>query len=1028
MEKLLHFFLKRKLIIYMFTALIVLAGVGSLLSFKVSFVPKTNLPWTEIRISGGSLPPEEMEEKITDKIEKEIKDIPEIIEYGSTSSTGSVSIWTKAKEGQGTEVKQKLESIVNRLRNDFPKEITHVTVEQASYGDTQLAQIAVTGADPQTMLNLAKTTIKDRIEAVEGVKKVEVQEGVYENKVTVTMQPEKLMAYNVTPQEVIRQLQAADWKQAVGTLENDGFNTVIEIDNSFKTIQQIGEVMIETPRGSVALRQLADIQDVRGQNKDMLTLAKGKPFVTMLISKTEDADVIDTWKRVKAELDKMEAEAGGKYSFTVHFETASFIQTSIRNLSREVALGGFLAVAILIFFLKNWRVTLVIATTLPLSALMTFIAMKIFGYEIDAVSLISLSLSAGLIVDAAIVVLESIYHFRERGVPLREAIIKGSREVLTPVVSSQITMVVVFLPLMLADFGEEYKPIFVTIAFTVTAAITASTLAAIFFVPIIADSFLKRDKKVGHGGEQKGVAAAITRGFQRLLAVALRHRIKTLFVAVLLFAAAIPLTPFIKQGEFLDASEDFIYAKLTLAKGMTLETSREVGLQAEASLYQLPEVKDIALVMTKRDVEMYITLKSKKERSRDKDELTKEINSRLKENKLVDRLQMSFGGQGGSAPVQLQVVGDELPVAEALTKDVENMLSSIPGVTNVRNDFSEGSEKLTLLPKKDVMERMQVDPQMLLAQIGGLIGEQTVAEMTLDGVEFDVTAKYPDDWMKHPDQLSRALITTKTGAQVPLMDLVDWKYSKTPNSLTHENGERVITVSAELAGTDLGTVGRAIQEKMGSLPIPAGYEVKLAGDLKQQSQNLSSGLLVFLGAMAVIYIIMVAQFGRLSHPIIIILSLPMAFVGVVVGLVTTQRTFTLMAIVGVTMLIGIVVSNAILLIDRMNNLRARGYELNEAILEGVKDRVRPVIMTKLTAILGMLPMALAISDGSDFHAPLATVVIFGLVFHTIITLILVPVLYSLFESFFAWRQAKKAARRAAKLAKRGQEKSIPAVE
>jgi multidrug efflux pump subunit AcrB len=1030
MEKMLQFLLQRKLIVYLITFLIVLVGVGSLLSFQVSFVPKTNLPWTEIAISGGSLPPEEMEEKITDKIEKEIKQIPEIIEYGSTSRTGSVSIWTKAKEGEGTEVKQKLESIVNRLRNGFPKEITTVTIEQANYGDAQLAQLAMVGVDPQTMLNLAKTTIKDRIEAVEGVKEVKVREDNYENKVSITLQPDKLVAYNVTPQDVIGQLQASNWKQAVGVLENDGYNTVIEIDNTFKTVQQISEIAIQTPRGNVALRQIASVEDIRGQSKDALSLYQGQPYVTLYISRTEDSDVIQTWKRVKEELDAISRESGGKFQFKLHFETASFVETSIKNLSKEVTLGGFLAIAILFFFLKNLRVTLVIATTLPLSALMTFIAMKIFGYEIDAVSLISLSLSAGLIVDAAIVVLESIYHFREKGEPLRRAIVLGTKEVLTPVLSSQITMVVVFLPLMLADFGEEYKPIFVTIAFTVTAAITASTIAAILFVPVIADSFLKRDKKIEQEGEnQKGISGSITRAFQRLLHVALRHRIKTLLIAALLFVAAIPLTPFIKQGEFLDANENFVYTKLTLPRGATIEFSKQVALQAENNLKDIPEIKEVFLEMTKRNVEIYINLVGKAERDRGKDELSQDINNRLKGIKGVEQMEMSFGGQGGSAPVQLQVVGKELETAEKVTKDVEQMLAGIPGLQNVRNDFSEGSEKMTLLPKKEVMERMGVDERTLLTQIGGFIGEQTIATMTLDGVEFDVTAKYPEEWMKHPDQLNQLMIPSRSGALVPLMDLVDWKYSKTPTILRHEDGDRVITVSAELAGSDLGTVGRTIKEKLATLAIPAGYKVELAGDLKQQSQNLVSGLLVFLGAMAVIYIIMVAQFGRLSHPFIIILTLPMAFIGVVVGLVVTQRTFTLMAIVGVTMLIGIVVSNAILLIDRMNTLRSRGYELQEAILQGVKDRVRPVIMTKLTAILGMLPMALAFSEGSDFHAPLATVVIFGLVFHTVITLILVPVLYSLFEGFMTWRQARKAARRAKKQADKASEnKSIPAAE
>lgn len=1029
MEKLLHFFLQRKLIVYLSILLIVLAGVGSLLSFKVSFVPKTNLPWTDIIISGGSLPPEEMEEKITDKIEKEIKQIPEIIEFGSTTQTGRVNIWTKAKEGEGTEVKQKLESIVNRLRNGFPKEITDVTVQQASYGDDQLAQVAMVGADPQTMLNLAQTTIKDRIEAVEGVKEVKVSEDVYENKVTITLQPGKLIAYNVTPSDVISQLQSSNWKKAIGTLENTGYNTVIEIDNSYQTIQQISEQSIDTPRGEVPLRQIATVEDVRGQSKDHLSLYKGQPYVTMMISRSEDSDLIKTWERVHAELDRIATETGGKYEFKVHFETASFVETSIHNLSREVVLGAFLAITILIFFLKNLRVTLVIAATLPISALMTFIAMKIFGYEIDAVSLISLSLSAGLIVDAAIVVLESIYHFREKGEPLTRAIVLGTKEVLTPVLSSQITMVVVFLPLMMADFGEEFKPIFVTIAFTVSAAITASTIAAIFFVPVIADSFLKKDKRIGQEGEsQKGISGFITRMFTRLLMVSLRHRVKTILVAILLLVAVIPLTPFIKQGEFLDANESFVYAKLTMPKGLTIETSKQVAMKVEQNLTSIPEIKDAFFEITKRNVEMYIILVGKTERNRGKDELSKDINSRLQSIPNVDRLEMSFGGQGGSTPVQLQVIGEELDTAENVTKEVERMLTSIPGVQNVRNDFSEGSEKLTLIPKKDVMNRLQVDESTVLSQIGGFVGEQTVAEMTLDGMEFDITAKYPEEWMKHPDQLSQLMITTRTGSQVPLFDLVEWKYSKTPNSLKHEDGERVITVSAELSGTDLGAAGRAIKEKLSTLLIPAGYKVELAGDLEQQSQNLISGLLVFLGAMAVIYLIMVAQFGRLSHPFIIMLTLPMAFVGVVIGLVLTQRVFTLMAIVGITMLIGIVVSNAILLIDRMNTLRSRGMELQEAIIQGTKDRIRPVVMTKLTAILGMLPMALAFSEGSDFHAPLATVVIFGLVFHTIITLILVPVLYSLFEGAKEGRLARKAARQAKRQAKQAAKGKLPATE
>lgn len=1024
MERLIHFFLQRKLIVYLCTFLIVFGGIGALFSFKVSFVPKTNLPYILVSISGGSLPPEEMEEKVTNKIEKELKAINDILEYHSSSRTGSVSIQIKAKKDTGGEVKNRVESIVNRLRNQFPAGVDDVMVEQANYGDDLLAELGLTGTDTQTMLNLAKTTIKERLESADGIKSVEVIEGGFKNEISIQLDPLRLMAYGMTPQEVISQLRQANWKQAVGTLENNGYSTVIELDHSYTSVQDIGETSISTPHGMVAIRQLATIQDLRGQSKDSLELYHGQPYVHLNIKRTEESDVIQTWNNVKQIIDQINAEANGSYKLVTLFEVASFVDLSIKNLSREVMIGGILALVILYLFLRNLRVTIVIATTLPLSALMTFISMKVFGYDIDAVSLISLSLSVGLIVDAAIVVLESIYHFREKGESLTRAIVHGTKEVMTPVLSSQITMIVVFLPLVLADFGEEFRPIFTTIAFTVTSAITASTIAAFFFVPILADNFLKKDRQAGNEKNARSFGVRISNLFQRMLECALRHRIKTLLLASVLFVGSFFLTPFIKQGEFLDVNENFLYARVVLPKGTSMESARETASLAEKQLASLSEVKDLFVEVNKNNVSLYISLHGKAERDRNKDELSKEVNDRLKSIQGIERIETTFGGRGGAAPIELQVIGKELDAASKLTNEVEQMLVSIPGVVNTRNDFKDGFEKLTLIPKKEMMERLQVNERSLLEQLSGFIGEQTITTMTVDGIDVDITASYPEAWMKHPDQLKQVMIQTPTGMQIPLFDLVDWKYSKSPSILNHEQGERVITVSAEMVGTDLGTVGRAITEKLSALSIPEGYQVVPAGDLKQQHQNMTSGIIVFLGAMALIYVIMVGQFGRLSHPFIIMLTLPMAFIGVVLGLVLTQRVFSLMAIVGVTMLIGIVVSNAILLIDRINSLRERGVDVQEAILQGVKERVRPVLMTKLTAILGMLPMALAFSEGSDFHAPLATVVIFGLVFHTIITLVLVPVLYSLFEGFFA----RLRHRRSARLAKKAAKAPIPAAE
>ncbi len=1032
MEKLITFLLERKLIVYLATFLIVLAGLGSLFLFNVELVPKTNFPRIHVQISGGSLPPEEMEDKVTDRVEKEIKSIADVKDYASTTGTGFASITVTADEGKGDKVKQDVQNVVNRLRNSFPKSVDRVDIVQENFGDEEMIDYALTGADMQTMLNLAKTTIKDRIEEVPGVKEVVVDESLA-NKITITLRPERLMAYRITPQEVIDQLQAANWKQAVGTLSNSGYDTVIMVDNTFKSVQEIGEVPIQTSYGNVPLRQLATVEDQRGTGKDAIALYQGKPYVHLSVKRMDGSDLIETQAKVEEVVSQINREADGKYRLDVMFEAVSFIKNAVRNLSLDVVIGGVLAVLILMVFLRNWRVTLVIATTLPLSALMTFIAMKIGGYNIDLVTLISLSLSVGLIVDAAIVVLESIYHFREKGETLTRAIVLGTKEVMTPVFSSQLTLIIVFLPLVFADFEDWLKPIFATIAFTVTAAITSSTVAAFFFVPVFADRFLRKVgaprgasetvRRAGLDTHADGAAAAsesggwVVRLFQRILTLALRRRLLTIGLACAMFVGAILLAPFVKMGEGMNPNENLIYARIEMPIGTTLQGTQEAALSADSQLRQVPEVKDVFVMANKNSADLFIRLVSKSERKRNKEELKADINNRLNSINGVEHITMSFGGADQQAPIQIDVIGKDLETTRQLSADVEKMLLTIPGVHNTRNDFQQGSEKLTLIPRKDVMERLQVDPRSLLSQLGGLIGEQTVTTMSTDGVDVDITARYPEDWMKHPDQLRQVTIKTGTGAQVPLSDLVDWKYSKSPTTLSHQKGERVVTVSGEIIGSDLGTVGRQLEEKLKTFPVPAGYKVEIAGQLKEQSKSLMAGLFVVLGAFALIYVIMVAQFGRLSHPFIILLTIPMAAVGVVVGFILTQREFSTMAMIGIIMLVGIVVSNAILLIDRINLLRSRGMELTQAIIQGARDRVRPVIMTKLTAILGMLPMALAFAEGSDMEAPLATVVIFGLIFHTLVTLVLVPVLYSLFESFFAWRLARKERKQAKRLAK-----------
>ncbi|GAB1528919.1 MULTISPECIES: efflux RND transporter permease subunit [Brevibacillus] len=1011
MDKVILFLLKRKVILYLCTFLIVLTGIGALFSFHVELVPKTNLPWIEVNISGGALPPEEMVEKVTKKIEQELKSVAGIKNFSSKTGTGFSGISILAEDGEGEKVKQETQNIVNRLRNEFPKVVNTVTVTQTNLGDEDLIDYAIVGADTQTMLTLLKTTIKDRIESVPGVKEVVVSEDGFENKVAITFRPERLTTYRTTPADIVGQLQGTNWKKAVGILENPGFDTVVMIDNSLKNVEEFKSILIKTPKGKVALEQLASVSDLRGSVKDAISMTEGNLFVQMSVKRAAGSDLITTQKKVEEVVRQINEEAGGSYELRVMFESVSFIKKAITNLSRDVVIGGILAILVLWVFLRNWRVTMVIATTLPLSILMTFIALKAAGYNIDMVVLISLSLSIGLIVDAAIVVLESIYHLREKGMQLRQAIVQGSKEVIAPVFASQLTLIVVFLPLVVADFEQWLKPILHTIAFTVTSTILASTIAAFLFVPIFSERFLQHDKQLQSPSEEG--KNRIVSLFQRLLLLTLRHRVLTLLVALGVFVGALSLFPLIKIGNGLNANENQIFATLTMPDGTSLEQARTAAVEAEKALRELSDVNQVFFTAKKETVELNITLVTKSQRTQEKEEFMQEVNGRLNAIDGVEQTSMTFGFSGKSAPIELQVAGEDLEVSRAISAKVEEMLASIPGVVNIRNDFERGKEKVTLTPKQEAMSQLQVDSDSLDSQISMLLGEQPLSTISQNGIETSIVARFPETWVTHPDQLQQIMIRTETGTQVPLHELVDFHFSKSPITIKHEKGEQIITVSAELLGTDIGTAGRQINEKLGTVEMPAGYKIEIAGDLKEQNNTFTQGILVLIAVISLIYVIMVAQFGRLSQPFIIMLSLPMALVGVILGFVVTQRTFGEMAMIGLIMLVGIVVSNAILLIDRINLLRSRGMGLEEAIVQGTRDRVRPVIMTKLTAILGMLPMGLAVAEGAELEAPLATGVIAGLIFHTLVTLVLVPVLYSIFEGIREKRVARKKATRIA---------------
>ncbi|QGG48455.1 efflux RND transporter permease subunit [Heliorestis convoluta] len=999
MDKYIQLILRQKVIIYMCTLLLFVAGVGSLLTFDRNLTPEANLPGIRVLVAGGSLPPEEMEDKVTEPIEKEIESLNGVERFSSSTSTGRASIYIRAYEDKGEEVRQEVQSIVSQLRNRFPAEITTVEVVQDSYSMDWLMSLSMKGEDLPMLFSLAHTRIKDRIEEISQVKRVDVMEANVSNKIDVSLDPLKLSLYQLTPLDVINQLRNSNVKQSIGLLRNDGFDTVIEIDRSFYSVQQIGETMIQTSRGNVALKDLATVENLRGQSIDAFFVYQDMPYLQLIVYKSAGGDIIKISEEVRAVIAELNAEAEGLYELAPLMDGADFIRSSLSNLTRDLAIGGILAVLVLFIFLQNWRVTLVIATTIPLSMLMTFIGMKIGGYNIDLITLLSLSLSIGLIVDAAIVVLESIYAFREKGEKLTKSIVLGAREVITPVFTSQLTVIIVFLPLVLANIGgTDMQPIMITLAFTVTVAIVSATLSAFIFVPVYARSFLSTDRSKGQS--ENRMHKMIVGSLEKTLTLALRHRWKTVIIAFSVFFLSITLwgMGFVKSTVQMPIDSSYMRIALIMPPGTKVEESLSAAREAEALISELSEVERIYIDSRSSHSYLHMLIKSKKEVKFDNDELMDRMNLLLDTVKGPERVEVGFGSGDDSIMVSFEITGRDMQELESLSNKLETLMDSLPQVMrNPRSDFEEGIDKLVFFPDDQALIRFDVMADTLTRSLSYYMGEHTVTTMTIDDIDIDVKVQYRDSAMQHPDQFRNLLIANRQGDLIPLDQLGQWQVTKTPQVIQRSMGDRIITVSAELVGTDLGAAGRAIEERLHELQAPEGYRISPSGALKQQAETVTGTIYAFLGTIFLIYLIMVAQFRRLSHPFIILLTLPMAVIGVVFGLIVTQRPINPLGYVGLIMLAGIVVSNAILLIDRINRLRSRGWALEEAIVESARNRVRPILMTALTAILALLPLGLGLSEGSDLQTSLATVVIFGLAFHTAVTLILVPVLYSLFD-------------------------------
>jgi len=781
-------------------------------------------------------------------------------------------------------------------------------------------------------------------------------------------------------------------------------------------------VAILTPTG--ASLRLGDIATVTDGYKEMeqYTRVNHKEAVGIHIMKQTDANTVKTSELVRKELAKIQQERNLDFEVDVVYDAASYVQQSINSTIRMIFEGALLAVLVLFLFLRNMRSTFIIFTSIPLSIIATFIMMYFYGTTLNLITMGGLALGVGRIVDDSIVVFENIYRHRSLGLSPMEAAITGASEVGGAILAATMTFIAVFLPMVFVEGLASI--VFSPMAMTISFAILCSLFVALTIIPLMSSRILT-DQSMQRTRTGSGRIFNIMQGFGNwidnlgerykvLLQACLNHRRRVIIIVTLLMVASCAAIPLV-GAEFLPTTDSGeISVSIETDKGSSLDDTDEIVRQVEARILDIPEVETVftsvgstgTMLMSmgggSNNSTLYVKLCPKNERQRGVEMVAEEIRQKLAGlagAKYSVSVMDATSSMGSTAPVVVQISGDDLDVLKELSVEVADIVRSTPGTREVTSSLTDGNPEVQIRIDRDRAAAYGLTPMQVASEIKSAMDGTVATRYKVEGEEIDVRVSYASGSYNDMDYLTNMTILTPQGAVVKLSQIATFELAQGPVQIIREDQVRKAEVSAELLNRDLNSVMTDIQARVAQMNLPAGYEISYGGENEEMMESFASLAVALLLAILLVYAVMAVQYESFFNPFVIMFSVPTCIIGVVFGLLVTGRAFSITAFIGVIMLVGIAVSNAIVYVDYLKQLRERGMERNAAIVEAGRVRLRPILMTAFTTILAMLPMAIGLGEGAELIAPLATVVIGGLLASTLITLVLVPVVYSIFDDW-----------------------------
>ncbi|MFI8915950.1 efflux RND transporter permease subunit [Streptomyces sp. NPDC053513] len=1018
-----RFSLAQRALIGLMSLVALLFGVIAIPQLKQQLFPSIELPMVSIIAPYQGASPDVVEKQVVRPLENNLKAVDGIKGITSTASEGSAVIMASFDYGdEGTkQLVADVQQAVNRARATLPDSVDPQVVA-GSTDDIPTVVLAVSSdKDQQALADQLERTVVPALEDIDGVAQVTV-DGVQDLQVSVTPDDRKLAAAGLTSMKLAEAIRNGGGTMPAGAFSEAGKSRTVQVGGGYTSLRQIEDLRIKPAKGRAV--RLGDVATVRQEESRRVSITRtdGKPSLAVMATMDKDGSAVAISDAVADKLPQLRKDLGAGAELTVVSDQGPAVAKSISGLTTEGALGLVMAVLVILVFLASLRSTLVTAVSIPLSVVLALIVLWTRDLSLNVLTLGALTIAIGRVVDDSIVVLENIKRHLGYGEERETAIITAVKEVAGAVTSSTLTTVAVFLPIGLV--GGMIGELFGSFSLTVTAALLASLLVSLTVVPVLSYWFLRAPKGTSEDPEQARRAAEekenrsrLQRAYVPVLRFATRRRLTSLAIALVVLVVTFGMAPLLKTNFFDQGEQPVLTVKQKLAPGTALAAADEAAKKVEKVLAGTEGVKDYQVTVGSsgwmaafgggtgsNQASFQVTLEDSASYEKTRDAIDAEL-GRLDG---IGDTSISAGAAFGNQDLSVVVKAGDPEVLKKASEQVRNAVAGLENVTDVQSDLSQSVPRVSVRANAKAADAGFDDTTL------GMIVSQAVrgtpaAKATLDDTERDVliTSAKPATTLAELKALPLG--------PVRLGDIATVELVPGPVSMTRIDGARAATITAKPTTDNTGEVSAALQTKLNGLDLPDGATATVGGVSEDQAEAASSMALAMLAAVAIVFMLLVATFRSLVQPLILLVSIPFAATGALGLLVATGTPMGVPAMIGMLMLIGIVVTNAIVLIDLINQYRAQGLGVVEAVIEGGRHRLRPILMTALATIFALLPMALGVTGEGGFIAkPLAVVVIGGLITSTLLTLLLVPTLYAMVELRKERRAKKKAAKRAAK--------------